>query len=130
MTQQDHSKRASSIAATASQAPAQTSRASFGRRAFLGGSATAALGALALLSGCGQGKAPTDGKAASAGAGAASGEGASFLSAPEPIADSKITDTKDAEIVVVGCGVSGMCAARAALDAGAQKIIVIEKATT
>lgn len=130
MTQQDHSKRASSIAATASQAPAQTSRASFGRRAFLGGSATAALGALALLSGCGQGKAPTDSKAVSAGAGAAAGEGASFLSAPEPIADSKITNTKDAEIVVVGCGVSGMCAARAALDAGAQKIIVIEKAAT
>lgn len=51
----------------------------------------------------------------------------SWLTAPEPISDDEISETVDADVVVVGCGVAGLCAARAAAEAGA-KVVVIEKA--
>ncbi|WP_251231160.1 FAD-dependent oxidoreductase [Adlercreutzia aquisgranensis] len=50
----------------------------------------------------------------------------SFLTPPEPIADDDIGEIKDADVVIVGCGISGMAAARAAADEGA-KVIVVEK---
>lgn len=104
------------------------------RRAFVGGTTVAALAALAGLAGCATPKnsgaeSATSGQpqasAAQAPKAPAAG-GASFLEAPKPIADSKIVDTKEADIVVVGCGLSGMCAARAAAEKGAS-VIVIEK---
>jgi fumarate reductase flavoprotein subunit len=48
---------------------------------------------------------------------------------PDAVPDSAITSTITADIVVVGSGVAGLNAARAASEAGAS-VIVIEKATT
>jgi fumarate reductase flavoprotein subunit len=48
---------------------------------------------------------------------------------PEPIPDSKITTTLEADVVIIGAGVAGLSAARAAAEAGAS-VIVIEKAKT
>ena len=36
----------------------------------------------------------------------------SWLTAPEGISDDQIGETVDADVVVVGCGVAGLCAAR------------------
>jgi len=51
-----------------------------------------------------------------------------LLKAPDPIPDSKIGKTITTDVVVIGAGLSGLSAARAALEAGA-KVAVIEKAT-
>ena len=76
------------------------------RRAFLGsalaGSTIAALG----LAGC----APSTASQAAAEKAPASdlastSSNPSFLNAPEPIADADITTTKDADVVIVGCGI-------------------------
>lgn len=53
----------------------------------------------------------------------------SFLIPPDPIPDSDISETVEADIVIVGCGLSGLAAARAAAEQGAS-VAVIEKATT
>lgn len=92
------------------------------RRAFVGGalagSATLAMG----LSAC----APEGQAGAAGGSDGASSSCPSFLNAPEAIAESDITETKEADVVVVGCGMAGMAAARAVIDEGAS-VIVIEK---
>ncbi|MDR1421236.1 MAG: FAD-dependent oxidoreductase [Coriobacteriales bacterium] len=106
------------------------------RRSFITGAAAAGAGALAVsaLAGCSP-AAPTDAAAGAAGTGAGStgstpsaGIGA-FLTPPSPIEDSQITETAETEVVIVGAGVSGLSAARAAAEEGA-KVIVIEKAAT
>jgi fumarate reductase flavoprotein subunit len=51
-----------------------------------------------------------------------------FLKAPAPIPDSRISKTIRTDVVVIGAALSGLSAARAALEAGA-KVVVIEKAT-
>lgn len=53
----------------------------------------------------------------------------SWLTAPDPISDDQISETVDADVVIVGCGVAGLTAARAAAEAGT-KVVVIEKAET
>ncbi len=53
----------------------------------------------------------------------------SFLTAPDPIPADQITATQESEIVVVGAGIAGLCAALAAAEAGAQ-VKVIEKRET
>ena len=53
----------------------------------------------------------------------------SWLTAPDPISDDQISETVDADVVVVGCGVAGLTAARAAAEQGV-KTICIEKATS
>lgn len=98
------------------------------RRSFVGsvltGSAVAALG----LAGC----APktTDVEAAPDGGGtgvaAAPSSKPSFLTAPNPVSETDIKETKDADVVIVGCGIAGMAAARAAAEEGA-RVIVVEK---
>jgi succinate dehydrogenase/fumarate reductase flavoprotein subunit len=50
----------------------------------------------------------------------------SFEIAPDPIPDSQISETKEADVIVVGAGTSGLCAAMAALEEGA-KVIVFAK---
>lgn len=48
---------------------------------------------------------------------------------PEPIPDSKISSTLKADVVIIGAGIAGLSAARAASEAGAS-VIIVEKATT
>ena len=45
-----------------------------------------------------------------------------FEIAPEPIADDQISETKEAEIVIVGAGTAGLCAAVSAAEAGAKVV--------
>ena len=52
-----------------------------------------------------------------------------WLGQPPEIPDSKIADTLEADVVIVGAGVAGINAARAAAEAGAS-VIVVEKAAT
>lgn len=49
-----------------------------------------------------------------------------FLKAPEAIKDSEIAQTLTADVVVVGCGLAGLMAARSAAENGAS-VIVVEK---
>ena len=52
-----------------------------------------------------------------------------FLTGPDPIPDADIAQTAEADVVVVGCGLSGLMAARSASEAGAS-VIVVEKSTS
>ena len=54
----------------------------------------------------------------------------SFMQAPAPIDAADIKETVDADIVIVGSALSGLCACRAAVENGAKNIVVIEKADT
>ena len=54
----------------------------------------------------------------------------SFMTAPDPIDAADIKETIDADIVIVGSALSGLCACRSAVENGAQNIVVIEKAET
>lgn len=108
------------------------------RREFLKGSLVIGGSGIVMgLAGCAPKVAATEVPAsateAAAGA-AAAGEAAvgctpSFLIAPDPIPDSEIGETITADVIVVGCGVAGLAAARAASEQGAT-VAVIEKATT
>ena len=105
------------------------------RRAFLGLGATAAMAAGAAgLAGCSPQASSDAASAGASDAGAASGStaagGPSFLTEPSPIAESDIKETVEADIVIVGAGLSGISAARAAVESGAKNIVVVEKATT
>ena len=52
-----------------------------------------------------------------------------FLTPPEPVDEAEIRETLEADVVVVGCGLAGLMAARSASEAGAS-VIVIEKSTS
>ena len=54
----------------------------------------------------------------------------SFMQAPAPIDTADIKETVDADIVIIGSALSGLCACRAAVENGAKNIVVIEKADT
>lgn len=54
----------------------------------------------------------------------------SFLVAPDPIDDADISETVDADIVIIGSALSGLCACRSAVENGATNVVVIEKGTT
>ncbi|MBR2836432.1 MAG: FAD-binding protein [Coriobacteriales bacterium] len=47
----------------------------------------------------------------------------SFEIAPEPIPEDAIADTQEADVIVVGCGTSGLCTAVSAVEAGASVIL-------
>lgn len=95
----------------------------FSRRAFLGFGAIAAAGAAgASVAGCAP-KATADKTTASSGAATS---GPAFAEAPEAIAD--VAQTKQCDILIIGSALSGLCAARAAVENGAESIIVVEKA--
>lgn len=104
------------------------------RRAFLGLGATAAVVAGAGIAGCSPAPKAESGAAAESGdaaAPAASGGKPtefvpSFMNAPEPIDESKVTETIDVDVCVVGLGLAGVCALREAADSGA-KVIGIDK---
>lgn len=101
------------------------------RRAFLGLGATAAVAAGAGLAGCApqtnSGSASTSTNSSNA---TASSGTPNFMTAPDPIDDADIAETIEADIVIVGAGLSGICAARSAVENGATNIVVVEKATT
>jgi succinate dehydrogenase/fumarate reductase flavoprotein subunit len=52
-----------------------------------------------------------------------------WLTAPEPIADSEITETLDTEVLILGAGNSGCSAACSAAENGA-KVLVVDKTAT
>lgn len=94
------------------------------RRAFFGvGASAAAVAAAAGITGCAP-KASENKSAAST----ENTSGASFLDTPEPITD--IAETKECDILIIGSALSGLCAARAAVENGAENVIVVEKAET
>ena len=93
------------------------------RRQFLG-YGIGAMAAAGLVS-----VAPAAARAEEAASAASSAPAGSFLIPPDPIGDDQITETFEADIVVVGAGLAGLCAARAAAEAGAS-VLVIEKAET
>ncbi|MEG0376372.1 MAG: FAD-binding protein, partial [Raoultibacter sp.] len=51
-----------------------------------------------------------------------------FLQIPDRIPDSSLKETIDTDLVIIGAGLSGLCAARAAVEGGVERIVVIEKA--
>lgn len=98
------------------------------RRSFLKSSAFAVAGVVGsgfIMSGCGNGR-KKDEQAANGKKTAAGSSEPSFMKAPQPIKDSEIASTLEADIVVVGAGMSGLCAAISAAEEGA-KILVLEK---
>ena len=99
------------------------------RRAFLGLGATAAAGAAAMgLIGCSP-KADSKSSTTDSASGNTSDSTPSFLQKPETIPASDIKETVDVDIVIIGAGMSGMSATRAAIESGVagEKIAVIEK---
>ena len=101
------------------------------RRSFLGVGAAAAVAAGAGIAGCSpaqQSDSPKDktpGDAASASVNPTEYT-PPFLEAPAPVDESKVTDTYDVDVCVVGIGLAGVCALREAAEAGV-KVIGIEK---
>ena len=122
------------------------------RRDFLKGSVAGALSmtALGVLGGCAEAAAATEATETAAGpetavettpapeteaasaaaeeteAAAAEPEKQNWRIAPAPVDESEIGDSKEADVVIVGLGQSGLACARAAVENGAS-VIVIEK---
>lgn len=112
------------------------------RRTFLGLGGTALAGAaVAGMTGCApQRTAQSDGSGGSssastggvpiAGNGATAGPDTagmhSWEISPDPIADEKIVDAVDCDVLVIGAGLGGCCATMAALEEGA-RVITIDK---
>lgn len=106
----------------------------FNRRDFLKGSLAVGAGGMAIsLGACAPKVAtPTPEAAAATAAPAVGTDGAvkySFETPPAPVADGDIKETKTADVVVLGGGISGFCAAIAASTAGA-KVVLLEKRNT
>ena len=79
-----------------------------------------------MLAGCGPKE--KDQKTSADGDGDKTGK-ASFETPPAQIPDSEIKKTVDADVVVVGAGLAGLCAAVSAAESGA-KTVLIEKRET
>jgi succinate dehydrogenase/fumarate reductase flavoprotein subunit len=104
------------------------------RRNFLKGAAAAVagVGALGVLGACTSEKTSTAGSAAASDALSSGGYNTAaqalkkwaFEIAPDPIPEDQIAETIETEIVVVGCGTSGLMVANSAAEAGGKTIIV------
>ena len=111
------------------------------RRDFMKGSAAvgASAAAAAMLGGLAFASGEADAVSGATvsqqgGASGGSGEAAAvelpdFLTPPEPIAESEIAETLEADVVIVGCGLSGLMAARSASEEGLS-VVVLEKSTS
>jgi fumarate reductase flavoprotein subunit len=99
------------------------SKKGFTRRSFIKTTAISSIGiaSAGLLAGCGVKKATQETKTTTSG-----NEQPSFMTAPAPIPNNKIKNTVNADVVVVGCGLAGMCAAISAAESGA-KVTLLEK---
>lgn len=98
------------------------------RRAFLGlGAAAAVTAGAAGLAGCALAAPKQDAPAADQGGDAAPSatNGQPSFMTPPP-APTDVKETKDCDVLVIGLGISGCCAARAASEAGA-KVIGVDK---
>ncbi len=94
----------------------------FTRRSFLGlGGVAAASVAAGAIVGCSPAVEPADEPEVV--------QSTDYKAAPAPIADSEIVETIDADIVVVGGGISGSVAAATAAELG-KKVVVLQKAKT
>jgi fumarate reductase flavoprotein subunit len=102
------------------------------RRSFLAGAAgfasVAVLGAsqLAACAPQGEGATSSDAPKTAAGTGGAAND---WLGSPPQIADAEVTETLEADVVVVGAGVAGCAAALAAAENGA-RVVILEKGET
>ncbi len=97
-----------------------TTHATVSRRSFIAGSAALA-GASALAS-----AAPVTAARADEAAQGADDTLPAFLEAPEPIADDKIAQTIECDVLVCGLGIAGVAAARAAAEEGLS-VVALEK---
>ncbi|WP_270297558.1 FAD-dependent oxidoreductase [Eggerthella sinensis] len=107
----------------------------FDRRSFLKGAVLAGAGTAAFgLAGCAaNGRGANNAAASSASTASGASEQLSaeainqgtwaFEIAPEPVAESEITQTYEADIIVVGAGVSGLACAASATEEGADVIL-------
>ena len=98
------------------------------RRNFLKGGAIALAGAVAapFLAGCGNGRKH---ELDEEGNFKREDPQPDFMKPPAPIADSQIVSTEKADVIIVGAGMSGLCAAISAVEEGG-KVIVLEKTNT
>ena len=98
------------------------------RRGFLASAAGAVgLGSMAMIAGCSPKAKQADSSSATEQKTASNSSGEpAFLNAPEPITD--IAETIDTEVAVVGLGIAGTAATRAAAEAGL-KVCAIEWCT-
>lgn len=104
-------------------------RKGLSRREFLKSAtvSVAAAGGASLLAGCGPQEAsgtPEAEVTEAAEAAAPAAAAVSFETAPDPIPEDQIAETVDAEVVVVGAGVSGLMAALAAAEQGANTVLI------
>ncbi len=102
--------------------------ADLSRRNFIKGGAMTVAGVIAssFLGGCGNGRkheVTEDGKFKR------EEEVPDFMKPPAPIPESQIAETLSADVVIVGAGMSGLCAAISAAEEGA-KVILLEKTNT
>lgn len=105
--------------------------ADLNRRDFLKGAAVmGAIGVAGVTGGCSPSNSTTSG-AASQGDETTSESGVtrwSWETAPEPIADNEIVETREADVLIIGAGLAGCAAAARAAEMGAS-VIVLEKNT-
>lgn len=104
-----------------------TNETGISRRGFLAGAAVSALAGGLGLAGCApQAKAgaATQGSEEGTSGAQQADQACDAFAAPEPITD--VSEEKDFDIVIVGLGMSGACAALAAVEGGA-KVAVLQK---
>lgn len=101
-------------------------QSTYTRRSFIGLGGVAAAVAAGSLAGCASTPSSSPSGAATA---ASTPAKTDYKSAPDPIADEEIKETVEADIVVIGGGISGAVAAATAVEAG-KSVVVLQKAST
>lgn len=96
------------------------------RRNFIAGGTLAGFAAMAGMAGCAPSNAGTKAAASAEGDSLAQTGGYSWENAPEAIPEDQITETREADVIVVGAGPSGFCTAASAAENGLS-VIMIEK---